>query len=116
MKSTEFITEGLGRYETILQNLLKIVNHPERKADKMNINGLLYDLGVGAQWNVRTHDHPLSNEMRKHANHFMSAFTHNFRGDTFSRQDIKQFADILFKWSEAVKDAPHKDYEDTSGL
>ena len=121
MKSKEFINEGIGGYETILQNILKDVNrvrlHPERKANRvMGINELLYELGVEARWNVRTHDHPLSNEMHRQANEYQDAFTHNFKDKTFTRQDIKQFADTLYTWSEAVKNLPPKGFEDTSGL
>jgi len=114
MKSTEFINEGIGSYETILQNLLKVVNriskHPEQKANKLSINELLYDLGVGQNWDTRTFDHPLSQQMRKEAQHFINGVTHNTKGTTFTRQDIKQFADTLYNWAEAVKSAPRKPY------
>ena len=114
MKSNEFLNEGIGHYETILQNLLKEVNrlkkHPDRRANKLGINELLYDLGVGAQWNVNTFDHPLSQPMRREAQEYIEAVTNNFKGTSFSRQDIKHFADTLFQWYNAVKDAPRKPY------
>jgi len=115
MKTEEFIKEELHQHDTILQNLLKMViainKHPERKANSMSINQFLYNAGVTQNWDVRTHDHPLSQPMRKKVQVFIDALTHNNRDVTISKTDIKDLAGILYQWEEAVKDAPRKGFQ-----
>jgi len=119
MKSNEFLDEAMNRHDIILQNLLKMVieinKHPERKANSTSINQFLYDAGLTQNWDVRTHDHPMSQVMRKKAQVFIDALTHSTRQSAndvkISKADIKDLADVLYQWEEAVKDLPPKGFQ-----